>query len=425
MKNSHSIIFLDLLIKGKVMDGWESRRKRTEGHDWCVIATKTNCKMNQNKINDIVGIEVDTAYFTGNQTPRISIQVANCCSSNIADDGNDDDYVDEDQWMYTWMPNAISRIVGGGGIQGTGQSLKQIQKANKACEQFEWKTVLSMTPLQPGYEESRMHYFTIDETVRKDVKGFTHVRINYFPDGGVARIRLWGSMLPRDDGMKVGGGSGFMISNENEDTMPPSSIPYPYPELSLVSNGGIGLSCSNKHYGVPENLIQSTYGKDMGDGWETARHPNRPPILIKDPETNLIDNPLMDWAILKLGMGGSREKDGIQRIIVDTKHFKGNFPESVMVEGFNAATENLTDDDIVHISNAGMGEDECSKKKIEWFSLVPRAKMGADSEHVFDKKEGMLMDCDKAVTHVRVSIFPDGGISRVRVYGNPSSSTAK
>ncbi len=391
------------------MDGWESRRKRTEGHDWCVIATKSKCISNHQKLNDVVGIEVDTAYFTGNQAPRISIQVANCCPDK-------EEETAEEEWMYTWMPNAITRLANKGGIQGTGQSLKQIEKANRACEQFKWKEILPLTPLQPGYEESRMHYFTVDEKIRNEVKGFTHVRVNYFPDGGVARLRLWGNLESKDRSYSVSADQDdYMIGSEKEDA-PPSSMPYPYPELSLSFNGGAGLSCSNKHYGVPENLIQATYGKDMGDGWETARHPNRPPVLIKDPKTNLIDNPLMDWAILKLGMGGSRQEGGIHRVIIDTKHFKGNFPESVMVEGFDANAENLSDEDVVSIANK---EDNDKEKSIEWFPLLARAKMGADSEHVFDRKLGQLVNFDRAVTHVRVSIFPDGGISRVRVYGQP------
>lgn len=395
------------------MDGWESRRKRTEGHDWCIIATKSKCQANQ-QINDVVGIEIDTAHFTGNQAPRISIQVANCFPESYKHNSEE-----ELKHMYMWMPNALSRTVNGGGVQGTGQTSEQIGKADKACEQFEWKEILPMTPLQPGYEESRMHYFTVDEKIRDEVKGFTHVRVNYYPDGGVARLRLWGSLHAAEESDKVLGEDqdGYMIETEKDDG-PPSSMPYPYPELSLSTNGGNGLLCSNKHYGVPENLIQPTYGKDMGDGWETARHPDRPPVLIKDPKTNLIDNPLMDWAILKLGMGGSRENDGIHRVIIDTKHFKGNFPESVMVEGFNANAKNLSDDDVVRLAKSEGTDD--SSETMEWFPIVSRATMGADSEHVFDRKEGQLVNFDKAVTHIRISIYPDGGISRVRVYGQPA-----
>lgn len=385
------------------MDGWESRRRRTEGHDWCVIAIEGREK---GKINDIAGIEIDTAYFTGNQSPRISIEVANCYS----DDDDSDDNNNNEEWMYKWMPGALKRLIKGGGVQGTGQSPSQVNNAKKACEQFEWKEVLPMTPLKPGYEESRMHYFVLDEKTRELAKGFTHVRVNYFPDGGVARLRLWGFSQSDINTNAALNSSIEGLTNEDINVVP-SSIPYHHPELSLSTNGGVGLICSNKHYGVPENLIKPTYGKDMGDGWETARHPDRPPILIKNPLTNLIDNPLMDWAVLKLGMGGALEHEGINRIIIDTKHFKGNFPESVMVEGCDANITQASDEDVCNAT------PDKNNGKIEWFPLLKRTQMGPDREHVFDKEKEQLMNSCRAVTHIRVRIYPDGGISRVRVYG--------
>jgi allantoicase len=172
-------------------------------------------------------------------------------------------------------------------------------------------------------------------------------------------------------------------------------------ELSASANGGQGLACSNKHYGVPHNLIAETLGKDMGDGWETARHPDRPAILVKDPTTNLIDSPLQDWAILKLG---KIAVDGVARIILDTKHFRGNYPESVLLEGC-FAEQGMTDD---RVSDQG-----------GWFPLINRTRMAPDSEHVFETDLEQLENPTRAVTHVRVSIFPDGGLSRVRVYGKP------
>jgi allantoicase len=416
IKDSPPVFDPDLYCsQGKVMDGWESRRRRTEGHDWCVIATDGRTK---GCINDIIGVEVDTAFFTGNQTPRISIQVANCYSDND---------MEEEEWMYSWMPGAVKRLINGGGVQGTGQSPTQIQNANKACEKFEWKEILPMTPLKPGYEESRMHYFMLDDRTRELVKGFTHVRINYFPDGGVARMRLWGHLHSRIHSDTV---TDVVLSDTttsdssvegltDEENIVPSSVPYHHPQLSLSTNGGVGLVCSNKHYGVPQNLIRPTYGKDMSDGWETARHPDRPPVLIRNPVTNLIDNPLSDWAVLKLGMGGAVEKEGISRIIIDTKHFKGNFPESVMIEGCNcnANGKQASDDDVCSATPDKANQNEST---IEWFPLVPRTKMGADREHVFDKEKEQLQNSNRAVTHIRVSIYPDGGISRVRVYGQPA-----
>jgi len=370
--------------EGKVMDGWETRRRREEGHDWCVIAAPHK--------GDVYGIEIDTAFFTGNQTPRVSIEVANCYNTDM----------DEEEWKYTWMPGAVVRMAQRGGIQGTGMTVDQVERAAAACNNFNWTEILSMTKLRPGYEETRMHYFTIPEEIRKDSTGFTHVRVNYYPDGGIARMRLWGHPVDEVE---------FINKTQQELSIPVSAKSYLHPELSCEMNGGIGLECSNKHYGVPSNLIRQGYGKDMGDGWETARHPERPPTLIKDPKSNLIDSPLTDWAVLKLGMGGSDES-GISRIIIDTKHFKGNFPESVKIEACEAAGFS---DDVVCAAIP-----EKSAGPVIWFTILHRSSMGPDREHVFDRDSFAMVNSDRKVTHVRISIYPDGGLSRVRVFGQPA-----
>jgi allantoicase len=391
--------------QGKVMDGWETRRRRVAGHDWCIVALGDNGDTSGKvKMNALHGVELDTAFFTGNQTPRVSIQVANCRDQN-GDDCNDND----DAWRYTWMPGAVSRMARGGGIQGTGMSPLQVQRAEEAAAKYEWKEILPMTELKPGYEETRMHYFEIGKDVREDTKGFTHVRVNYYPDGGVARLRLWGHEIDADNN-----DDNANVEHDVETgtaVFLPSAKPYRDPELSCENYGGEGLACSNKHYGVPSNLIREGYGKDMGDGWETARHPDRPPILVKNPDTGLIDSPLMDWAILKLGMGGT---NGVSRIILDTKHFKGNFPESVQIEACDTSSrfqEESKGSEDARVEDDMRGE--------EWFPLLNRSRMGPDREHVFDINSTALVNKNRNVTHVRVSIFPDGGLSRVRIYGQP------
>ena len=107
----------------------------------------------------------------------------------------------------------------------------------------------------------------------------------------------------------------------------------------------------------------------------------------------MLDIPLSDWAVIKLG---KEAINGVQRVIIDTKHFRGNFPESAMLEGCYDPEE--TND-------------------AEWFTLIPRTRMSPDSEHVFERSKDQITNFDKKVTHVRVSIFPDGGISRIRIYG--------
>ena len=362
------------------MDGWESRRRRDAGHDWCVIA------LGPIGGGNVHGIEIDTAHFTGNQAPRISIQAMKCPAKTEDD-------------LYKWIPGAVRRLAQGGGIQGTKKSHDSVLEADEACKQFEWTEILPMAELKPGYEETRMHYFELPEDVCARAKGVTHIRVNYFPDGGVARLRLWG--YPSSSSEE---------GNYNEENFVlPSSMDYHHPELSLDLNGGQGLTCSNKHYGIPEYLIQKSYGKDMGDGWETARNPLRPAVLIKDPVTQLVDSPLMDWAVLKLGMGGTNE--GVSRIILDTKHFKGNYPESVLVEGCCAAASNASDEMVCAAT------PETFDSNVKWFPLLPRSRMGPDQEHEFLKED--LVNTTEAVSHVRVRIYPDGGLSRVRVYGKP------
>jgi len=323
------------------------------------------------------------------------------------------------------LPGALERLLYGG-RQGVGHTPMEVREADAACaaEHIEWKELLPKTSLQPGYEESRMHYFTLPEQQQQQLVG-THVRVNYYPDGGVARLRLWATSsdkqvirdtkpmyLPITTGKQctVVPHRHDSLNNNNEQQqqlLPSRQEDYEFMELSASKHGGQGLACSNKHYGVPHNLIHETLGKDMGDGWETARHPDRPSILVKDSTTNLIDSPLQDWAILKLGKVAI---DGVARIILDTKHFRGNYPESVLVEGC-FAEQGMTDDRIVATT--------ATADSVDWFTLVTRTRMAPDAEHVFETDLEQLENATRAVTHVRITIFPDGGLSRVRVYGKP------
>jgi len=413
------------------MDGWETRRKRSAGHDWCVIMLGGGDGSGVGSFT-IDSIDVDTAYFTGNQTPRISIEamkVSPPSSSNSIHTNNND-------YLYTWMPGAVSRLANNGGIRGTGQAVDTIQSALSACEQValqttrgkssEWIEVLPRTPLKPGYEESRYHSFKIDEGVKhrlQELGGVTHLKLNYFPDGGVARLKVWGTKYQTNQSssmdtthtlIKKVTTSVSRIHPHTSPNPPPSSTNYEHPELSSSVHGGVGLMCSNKHYGVPSNLLSPTLGKDMGDGWETARHPDRPPLIKKDPVTGLQVTPLMDWSILKLGLGGAKANNGITRIIVDTRHFKGNFPESVCIDGCYADSA-ISDEDVC----ASAGKDTSTNSSVQWFPLLKRVALSADAEHEFLRDDGLIENGGKGVTHVRVSIYPDGGLSRVRIYGVP------
>ena len=124
------------------------------------------------------------------------------------------------------------------------------------------------------------------------------------------------------------------------------------------------------------NLIMPGRGVNMGDGWETKR--NRTPGN-------------RDWVMLKLAHAAT-----INQIVVDTCHFKGNYPDSCSIEGCVAAN----DDDVIN-------------DKVSWQIILPSQKLSADHEHEFVKE----INKHDAITHVRLNIFPDGGVSRLRLFG--------
>ena len=268
---------------GKWMDGWESRRKRDEGHDYCVIRLGVP--------GVIHGFDVDTTYFTGNYPPQASIEA--CVSdSDVPDEG----------WIELVPRTNI-----------TGDS--------------------------HHYLDAR------DETV------FTHVRLHIYPDGGVARLRIFGEV--KADFTNVDG----------------------YVDLASVEHGGRPLACSDQHYGNVHNLLAPGRAANMGDGWETARR----------------RGPGNDWAIIALGRSGV-----IERAEIDTAHFKGNYPDRVSLE----AAMFDSDDDATYASPA-------------WKTLLPESKLKMDQQHYFDD----ALEDIGPVSHVRVSIYPDGGISRIRLFG--------
>jgi len=165
---------------------------------------------------------------------------------------------------------------------------------------------------------------------------------------------------------------------------------YGHPEESLGSkkdwfdaaaaeNGGNTLACSNMHFGDMNNLISPGTAIDMSDGWETKRR----------------RSPGHDWVILKLGAPCA-----IERIVVDTLHFKGNFPDSCSLEGCfapNADKDSILLDDI------------------DWQEVLPDSKLGSNREHIFSKE----LKQTGPQTHMRFNIYPDGGVSRLRIFGHP------
>jgi len=323
--------------QGKWMDGWETRRKRIPGHDWCIIKLGLPGR--------VCGVELDTSFFTGNYAPRASIQAA---------------WLDE--------PPALEPRQGGAGRAASTAELGAA--ARLGSEQ--WVTIVPMSSLGAGYKDSCHSYFTV-----KEQGPFTHIRLNIFPDGGVARLRAYGMCAP---------------------AIPDSE--YSLVDLVSASMGGVCIGYSDAHYGHPRNMIKTGRGKDMGDGWETARRLDRPPVLRADTG-GILQVPGSEWAAFRLGMPGF-----VRAVEVDTNHFKGNYPDSVVIEAANIRD---TEDEEA-VKNILLGENSEDK----WKVLLPACKLSAHKQHYFPME--MLATTDR-VTHIRVRMFPDGGISRIGILG--------
>jgi allantoicase len=276
---------------GKWMDGWESRRKRTPGHDWCVVRLGVP--------GLVSGFEIDTRYFTGNYPPEAELEL---CRSDSA------------------VPD----------------------------EQAGWVRVTERLALKG---DDRIY---VPIHYRRPV---THVRLNIFPDGGVARLRVWGIVAKR-------------WSKADRET------PV---DLLAMENGGRAIIANDEHYGAIENLTAPGRGTNMGDGWETRRR----------------REPGHDWAVFRLGAPGL-----IEEVVVDTGHFKGNYPDRCFLQA---------------APDAGGSPEQMGELSENWAVLLPEVKLEADKVHVF--RDG-LADLG-AIRVVRLNIIPDGGVSRLRVVGRP------
>jgi len=257
--------------RGKWMDGWETRRRRTPGFDWCVIRLG---------VPGIVrGVIVDTAHFRGNYPEHCSIE--GCA-------------------------------VEGHPSPGT-----------------HWAEILP----QVAVEGDQANPFEIDSPYR-----YTHVRLNIFPDGGVARLRVHGEPLP----------DAYRLHGEID--------------LAAIENGAQALECSDMFFGNRHNLLMPGRAVNMSDGWETKRRRGQG----------------HDWMIVQLAAQGE-----LHRMEVDTSHFKGNAPGTCSLE-------------------ASDGDSN-------WREILPQTPLYAHTLHHFDVKGH--------ASHLRFNIFPDGGVSRLHVYG--------
>ena len=278
---------------GKWMDGWETRRRRSprldENFDWCVIRLGMP--------GEVKGVVVDTAFFRGNYPSHCSLEVC-------AVDGQPE----------------IERLLGA---------------------DTQWKEILPVSELRGDTKNN----FEIDHTGR-----VTHLRFKIYPDGGVARLRVHGNVLPDWDALK----------KRNSEI-----------DLAAAENGGDVPLASDMFFGHRQNLIMPGLAQDMSDGWESQRRRGAG----------------HDWCIVKLGAKGT-----ITRVEIDTSHFKGNYPESCTLEG---------------------GVSSGDLETIEWRELLPMSKLQAHTRHNYANELADLGD----ITHVRFNIFPDGGVSRLRLLG--------
>jgi allantoicase len=281
---------------GKWMDGWETRRRRTPGYDWCIIRLGAPGKVR--------GVVVDTSFFRGNYPEQCSLEA---CS-------------------FDGLPTV----------------------EELTAETTEWHELLPQSQL--AGDSQNLFSITSDRRV-------THLRLKIFPDGGVARLRVYGEVAPDWERLaRIGGDV----------------------DLAAVENGGIVLACSDMFFGHKHNLIMPNRAANMSDGWETKRR----------------RGPGHDWTIIRLGKPGH-----IHRLEVDTAWFKGNFPESCMLEATDAS---------------GLADETLATDDVKWRSVLPRTKLQAHTRHFFEKE---IADTG-IVSHLRFNIYPDGGVSRLRAYGS-------
>jgi len=283
--------------RGKWMDGWETRRRRTPGYDWCIVRLG---------IPGLVrGIVVDTSFFRGNYPESCSVEAAT--------------------------------------VEGT-------PDAETIAATASWSEIVPRSPLQG---DSR-NPFPVH-----NAGPFTHLRLNIFPDGGVARLRVHGE--------------GYFDPTRHHAG---SEI-----DLAAAENGGQVLLSSDMFFGHRHNLIMPGRSTHMGDGWETRRR----------------RGPGHDWAIVKLATRGT-----LHRVEIDTDHFKGNAPGRCMVEVCDARSTPNAD---VQALAGRMGA---------WHVLVHETPLQPHARHRFTE-----VVSHAPVTHARLNIYPDGGIARMRLYGIP------
>lgn len=288
--------------RGKWMDGWESRRKRAYAESTLAHPESDFAIIRLGLPGIVRGVVVDTAHFKGNYPKACAIEGA-----SIAGHPDVKTLLSED---IRWTP-----ILG------------RVDLAGDSKNPFE---------------------------VKSDQR-FSHLRFHIYPDGGVARLRVHGDVVPHAQWL------GARARPELVD-------------LAAAEHGALVVACNDMFFGSRHNLIMPGRGVNMGDGWETKRSRRPGP----------------DWVVLRLATEGV-----IERAIVDTLHFKGNAPDACAI-------------DVARSDADPDGKDDAA-----WEPLLDKTALQPHTAHVF---EDALRAAGPA-THVRLRIWPDGGISRLRLFG--------
>ncbi|MBM7806804.1 allantoicase [Geodermatophilus bullaregiensis] len=269
--------------RGKEYDGWETRRRREPGSDWAVV------RLGMPGV--VRGVVVDTAFFLGNYPLQASLE--------------------------------------GASVEG--------HPPASALADTEWVPLLPLSPLEGGTANA----FPVEAGPR-----VTHVRLSIHPDGGVARLRVHGEVVPDPRLLDAG--------------------PL---DLAALENGGVVTGVSNDFYGSPHQLIGRGVARSMGEGWENAR---------RRDDGN-------DWVEVALACEGE-----VTLAELDTSYFLGNAPGAASLTG----------------TTAGGAE----------VGLLPRTPLQPDTRHRF------LLPGGPGVTRVRMDVFPDGGMARLRLWGRPTGA---
>ena len=221
--------------------------------------------------------------------------------------------------------------------------LEYIDSDTDPDEKTSWQPLAERTEVNPDFR----NLITLARPVRA-----SHIRLTMIPDGGIARLRVYGS-----------------IPLESQNHLPGEPV-----DTAAIMNGGRSVACSDSFFSSMQNLLLPGRGVDMHDGWETRRRRQGG----------------HDWVIVRLSVPTQ-----VKRIEVDTLHFKGNYPDHCTIEACQSADEQPDD-------------------STQWVTILPEQKLHAHRNHTFLQE---LENARQLYTHVRLNIFPDGGVSRFRVIG--------